>query len=135
METHSRKRVTDNFMEILYRSPLYEASRCPSEEGNNIPPPRYLIGGSCLSRIILVKNSRSLKARPFGSSGPGRSSCTFVVFRRPGIQISIKAPSCRATTIARILRSNLLSFRHPLKQSRVAIRGPLTTLQYADRWA
>lgn len=79
-------------LEILYRR---FASVCVvPEEGNNILSPLYLIGGSCLSRIILVKNSRSLKARPFGSSGPGRSSCIFVVFRRPGIHISIRAPAC-----------------------------------------
>jgi len=42
---------------------------CSLRERNNILPSPYLIEGSCLSRIILVKNSRFLKARPFGSSG------------------------------------------------------------------
>lgn len=58
-------------LEILYavrfafRKEIRSVSWFATGDGNNILPSPYLIGGSCLSRIILVKNSRSLKARPF----------------------------------------------------------------------
>lgn len=58
-------------LEILYavrfafRKEMRSVLWFATGDENNIRSSLYLIGGSCLSRIILVKNSRSLKARPF----------------------------------------------------------------------